>query len=292
MRKLSLVGVVVFATLLAAHSQAQTSLVFTTLDFPGSVETRLRGVNDKGQIVGVYRKDVSSQLQAFLFNEGQFTRIDLPGSISTRPTGINNAGDICGNYSDASGNPHAFLLSRGTLMNLVVLGSVVTEAFGLNDKSDVVGFFSSDGVLFQGYEFTNGTYTTVTSPSGTFNQDVLTIGINDADAIIGSFVNSANDGVEGFVLSNGAVFSFQVQNVFTSPTGINAQGTVTGTYAFTPTDVHGFLVEGWIFTEIQFPGATITAPRAVNTHGVIVGNYIGTDGRTHGMIVKSAPEGQ
>jgi uncharacterized membrane protein len=68
---------------------------FTSIDVPGATVTQVSGVNDVGQIVGVY---YDGSLHGFLYDGTSFETIDVPGAFLTAVTGINNAGQIVGRY--------------------------------------------------------------------------------------------------------------------------------------------------------------------------------------------------
>src|SRR5207302_7837812 len=70
---------------------------YTTLDPPGSIEAKAEGINDAGQVVGVYF-DSAARQHGFLFSEGSYTTIDLPGSSASYAYGLNNSGQIVGMY--------------------------------------------------------------------------------------------------------------------------------------------------------------------------------------------------
>ena len=55
------------------------------------------GINDKGQIVGVYTD--SSGPHGFIYDNGTYTTIDDPSGGGTALLGINNAGEIVGTPS-------------------------------------------------------------------------------------------------------------------------------------------------------------------------------------------------
>jgi hypothetical protein len=54
---------------------------FTTIDVPGSIATEPSGINDRGQITGVYFTSDGST-HGFLDARGTFTTIDVPGTAS------------------------------------------------------------------------------------------------------------------------------------------------------------------------------------------------------------------
>jgi hypothetical protein len=104
---------------------------FTSIDFPGAVETAPGGVpsapivriNPRGDIVGSYCESepcsFPQPVHGFLLSRDEngkgdkFTSIDFPGAIWTAAAGINARGDIVGTYRDESGTTQGFLLDRG-----------------------------------------------------------------------------------------------------------------------------------------------------------------------------------
>ena len=104
--------------------------------------TEAVGINDAGQIVGVYF-DSSGAQHGFLDSGGTYTTLNDPvsGAYDTVATGINDAGQIVGNYTDSSGTPHGFLYSGGTYTTLDdPLGTEGTFADGINDLGQIVGY--------------------------------------------------------------------------------------------------------------------------------------------------------
>ncbi len=84
---------------------------FVTVDFPGN-PTGLRGVNERGDVTGVYGSTVDS-LHGFLLRDGVYTTVDFPGSIGSGGTlVINDAGLIVGGFIDAVGEEHGFIAAR------------------------------------------------------------------------------------------------------------------------------------------------------------------------------------
>jgi uncharacterized membrane protein len=84
----------------------------TTLDFPatGTTSTMALGLNDKGQVVGVYM--VGTAMHGFVYNStnGHFHSVDDPKGVgSTTINGINNFGQIVGFYVDSNGHTDGFI---------------------------------------------------------------------------------------------------------------------------------------------------------------------------------------
>ncbi|MBV8511219.1 MAG: hypothetical protein JO289_13765 [Xanthobacteraceae bacterium] len=105
---------------LLAHGFLDTNGTFTTIEPPGAAFTEASGINDRGQIVGVYGADAVAT-HYFLDTRGTFTNIGVPVSppetfaqAFTQPAtlapvvDINNRGQIAGTFTDSTGT-HGFV---------------------------------------------------------------------------------------------------------------------------------------------------------------------------------------
>lgn len=96
------------------HGFLKTGAGFYDLFVPGAKQMSAMRLNDKQQVVGLY-KDQNSQSHCFLF-DGQSTyyTFDFPGGVvGTIPIGINNNGDIAGYYYPAFiVSPKAFIMNK------------------------------------------------------------------------------------------------------------------------------------------------------------------------------------
>jgi probable HAF family extracellular repeat protein len=89
------------------HGYLLTKGVATLIDFPGAVATAAWDINNRGQVVGGYKKD--GVTHGFLWQKGKFTSVNIPGALFTNVFGINSAGDMVGLYQDGT-TGHGFLL--------------------------------------------------------------------------------------------------------------------------------------------------------------------------------------
>ena len=80
------------AILTAGMASAQT---YSTIDVPGGFYTVAEGINDRSEIVGVFRV-TGDTYHGFLRSKGQFTTIDGPNAEHTFALGINNRTQIVG----------------------------------------------------------------------------------------------------------------------------------------------------------------------------------------------------
>jgi hypothetical protein len=89
----------------------------TTLDYPGANFTQALGLNNNGQVVGVYSTNSGSPpMHGFIYNIAlnHFRTVDDPngvnaGSSTTTINGINNKSQIVGFYVDSVGNTDGFV---------------------------------------------------------------------------------------------------------------------------------------------------------------------------------------
>lgn len=80
------------------------------VDYPGSTETYLLGVNDGGRIVvGKYVDSLGSTHGLILQRPDKWTSFDYPGAVETSLNGVNNNKVVSGYYADSSGIHHGFI---------------------------------------------------------------------------------------------------------------------------------------------------------------------------------------
>jgi hypothetical protein len=88
---------------------AGTAITGSQVYFPGSLVTYAQGLNDAGNVVGIYL-DSRQQVHGFLLQGTAYTSIDFPGALATEALGTNKHGDIVGDYTDTAGTVHGFVL--------------------------------------------------------------------------------------------------------------------------------------------------------------------------------------
>src|SRR5439155_22647010 len=87
---------------------------FTSLEHPNGFGTEPRGINDSGQIVGLYSANQGeTPSHGFLYNGGNFTTVDYPNASLTFLVGINNSGHLSG-YSFNNLGAYGFLATQVT----------------------------------------------------------------------------------------------------------------------------------------------------------------------------------
>jgi hypothetical protein len=75
-----------------SHGYPLSGGQFASIDFPGVDSSFARGINDRGDIVGLYRS--GGVTHGYLLSEGKSATIDFPGASFTSGLEINPRGDI------------------------------------------------------------------------------------------------------------------------------------------------------------------------------------------------------
>ena len=94
------------------HGFIHNGASFMTVDPPGSVETELLGLNDKGLAVGFYCVSAgcpAGSMHGLLFNSLTDTFTNVFGRATTTLNGINDQNQIVGFFVDAAGNTDGLL---------------------------------------------------------------------------------------------------------------------------------------------------------------------------------------
>ena len=191
--------------------------------------TLMSGINNAGWIVGNWN-DYNDVTHGFLNQGGTLTSFDAPGAAAgTYATAINDAGLVVGYFYDSSWNSHGFLYNANTQQFIAAPidypGASFTMLNGINGDAQVVGEYF-DGANFQGFLYANGTFT---GTSGTCGPEMVPVGINNNDQIVG----------DGFVSYDGGLTC----SAFSDPAGgaipysINDAGQIGGTAYYTAPNI-------------------------------------------------------
>jgi hypothetical protein len=233
---------------------------YQNVNFPGSKQTQVTGLNNGHVVVGFYstqnRADLADNNFGFVDISGHFRKVNFPTSHPASPPvdqllGVNDSGLAVGFYVDSAGNSHGYLYNISThhyaSVNPGTVGATSITAAGINDADSVTGFFT-----------------------------------NAKGAVLGFFVRK----------SAPHLFILKVPgSSATQPLGVSTHGEVVGfytvgsgnsavTHGFTWTRQHGF-------HKVDDPhGAGTTTVNGVNTAGDLVGFYTDSAGNTDGFLAK------
>jgi Cu/Zn superoxide dismutase len=226
-------------------------------NFPGSVQTQVTGLNDRGVTVGFWSSMNNSNMVndnfGFWERNGKFHAANFP--------------------TNATGNPP------------------VDQLLGVNDSDVAVGFWTDANGNNHGYKVNidSGRYSSVTDPSAP-GASLTAAAINNDGDIAGFYTNPASGNTDGFLKTDGKFIDLAAPGASsTMALGVNDHGEVVGTYAVgsgSSAVMHGF---AWTsnggFTTIDDPhGMGTTTINGVNDAGDLVGFYVDSVGNTDGML--------
>jgi len=224
-------------------------------NFPGSVQTQVTGLNNRGVTVGFWssmnnQNMVNDNFGFYTFG-GRFHRVTFPSKTNdaTPPVaqllGVNDQDIAVGFDTDANGNSHGYIyrIFGGSFTEIKIQGSSSVTAAAINDRDDIAGFETGSNGVTDGYLLKAGHLTTLAYPGATMTQ---ALGVNDNDEVVG---------------------------VYTVGSGSSAQ-----MHGFTWTSHKGFQT-------VDDPhGKGTTTINGVNDAGDLVGFYVDSKGNTDGML--------
>ena len=257
---------------------------YVRIDPPGSTFTRPRGVNARGDIVGVY-SDANGVGHGFLLRDGVYSDVVTPGGLGLAPRMINAAGDIVGTFGD-----HGFLLTaEGKFKRIDYPGASSTQAFGINNAGDITGGFSDGAGHENGFVFRKGVFSKVRLPNSCAT--VAWASQDNGRVLAGDFCSKADGGQHGFVRDPQGfeVIDFPKPFSCTFARSINERGDVGGFFVNgnaageCPGPTDGFFLRNGHYTRISFPNSLDSLVQAINDDGVLVGFYTNRHGVVHGF---------
>ena len=171
---------------------------FTTVSFPKSNGTQATGINDSGEVVGLYLDSTSTQ-HGFLKKGTKYTTIDVKGDTSADAYGINNAGDITVFAFNSSGDYDAFVYNGKTFKKVGYpkAGPLGSVAHATNNKGDVTGTYYDSAGDVHGWLLHGGKYYAFNDPIGC-KCDTRSDGINDSLEMVGRYSTTLGGASIGF----------------------------------------------------------------------------------------------
>jgi uncharacterized membrane protein len=275
-------------------ARALTIELVTTFTYGNSQLTMPTGINDNGQVTGLFV--FGHDGRGFIRNsDGTFLpRVVEPNDSGglTEPTGINNSPMICGFFSSSPVHTRGFFFRNGAYTEFDVPGSFNgTQIYGVNDAGDFIGHYDAAGGS-ESFMFIDvaGQLTTFDVPSHTAYA-ALPRGINNNQEVVGTYEdysggNSYSFGfyrdAEGNIIAPLSV----APRTDTTLAAINDKGQIVGSYG-TFRSYHAVLMtlEGELVT-YDYPGAKSTGFTGINNNGDICGWYKadGNNGAIVGFI--------
>jgi hypothetical protein len=184
------------------HPETHTEII----RFPNMASTEALGINDAGDIVGIFHSEETQNNHPYLLQGEIFTELPAIPGWEITPADINNVGQIAGTiYEYWTGTTWGFLYENGEYEFFEVGG--YGWVHGLNDHGHIVGSYFvfeyyDDNIndvtcCWRGFLFKDSTFTTI---NATKDASTTAAGINNAGHIAGTFYRPGDDWkAHGFV---------------------------------------------------------------------------------------------
>ena len=282
----------------------------TTIDAPGAgtaagLGTVVEDINASGETAGYFVDSQGVEHSFFREASGTMTTFDPAGASGAQSIG--DDATVAGAYVDAGGL-HGYLRApNGTFTTFDPTGdasqvkSVAPER--VNSDDSVAGTYTDANGVFHGFlRDSSGNITILDAPgAGTASgEGTEVVDLNAVGAMVGGINVGVVNGVDtthSLLRSASGSYSIfdppEAEGVSSYAEGINASGTITGTFRASSLVRHGFVeTSGGTFTVFDAPGAAQlplsdtnvgTTALRINANGVVVGYFSDASGVRHGF---------
>ena len=167
---------------------------FTAVKFPKALSTQAEGINDNGDVVGLYVDSTGTQ-HGYVKKGSKYTSIDVKGDTSTEAWGINNSGQIAVFAINSAGGYDSFVYNGKTFKKVSDpnAGTTGTIARIVNNKGDVAGAYFDSNNFEVGFLRHAGKYYDVKDPKA--NNNTRPDGLNTKLVIVGRYTPSDGSNV-------------------------------------------------------------------------------------------------
>lgn len=213
--------------------------VFTTYDFPDSLNTFFYAFDNAGKAAGHY-KGPDELYHGVIMENGELTQYDFPGAAQTFIYGLSDeTGALSGNIVDETGVTRGF---SGDLA-ITVPGAVKTYADFVNAAGVIVGsYIDADDMVHGFMRHPDGSFTTIDVPALP-NLDFLFVNaINDLGVVVFR-AKAVNDIPRSYLLlPDGTLQELRFPgSVSTVVRNINQDGSIIGYYDLPDKRRYGFV---------------------------------------------------
>jgi probable HAF family extracellular repeat protein len=257
---------------------------------PDATGTLPFGINDRGQIVGIY-DDEQGRSHGFVFERGRYRTIDHPeasgtdaatGLSGTGLVSVNKRGQAVGSYVGPDNHQHGFLydLKRDRFRPFPdAPGATDTGPFGINDRGQITVQAASPKEPLLMFLYDDGEFTPIEFPDAV---STTVHKIDNRGQAVGGYGDSAGNS-HGFTFRDGRYRTLDFSGADNSVLNdSNTRGQLVGNVIegdlAQPTAIHGALLSRGKLTTFDYPGplpeSAGTTAYDINNRGQIVGAQI------------------
>ena len=213
--------------------------VFTTYDFPDSLNTYFYALDNAGKAAGHY-KGIDGLYHGVIMEDGELTQYDFPGAAETHIYGLSDeTGALSGNIVDETGGTRGF---SGD-MPIAVPGAVTTYADFVNAAGAVVGsYVDADGRPHGFIRNPDGSFTTIDVPEMP-NLEFLFVNTITDFGVVAFRAKAVNDILRSYILlPDGILYEVRLPgSVNTVVRNVNQDGSIIGFYDLPDKRRYGFV---------------------------------------------------
>ena len=213
--------------------------VFTTYDFPDSLNTYFYALDNAGKAAGHY-KGIDGLYHGVIMEDGELTQYDFPGAAETHIYGISDeTGALSGNIVDEAGGTRGF---SGD-MPIAFPGAVTTYADFVNAAGAVVGsYVDADGRPHGFIRNPDGSFTTIDVPEMP-NLEFLFVNTITDFGVVAFRAKAVNDVLRSYILlPDGILYEVRLpDSVNTVVRNVNQDGSIIGYYDLPDRRRYGFV---------------------------------------------------
>ena len=213
--------------------------VFTTYDFPDSLNTYFYALDNVGRAAGHY-KDIDGLYHGVIMEDGELTQYDFPGAVETFVYGLSDeTGALSGNIVDETGVTRAF---SGD-MPITFPGAVKTYGDFVNAAGAVVGsYVDTDGRPHGFVRNPDGSFTTIDVPEMSDPKFLFVNTITDF-GVVAFRAKAVNDILRSYLLlPDGTLYEVRLPgSVNTVVRNVNQDASIIGYYDLADGRRQGFV---------------------------------------------------
>jgi probable HAF family extracellular repeat protein len=204
----------------------------TDLGTFGGLSSSAKGINDAGQIIGVYHT-AKDKFNPFLWENGTMTDLGTLG-FNGGAMGVNNQGQVVGYSGLVVGITHAFKWENGNMIDLGTLsGHNGSIAYDINDSGQAVGNSSNSlAQQIQAVLWSNGNIIELGNLGGNIS---AAVDINNKGQVAGFGNTNGNGGLshafiweDGKIADLNSLISAESGWFLQQVSGINDRGQIVG----------------------------------------------------------------
>jgi hypothetical protein len=230
-------------------------------NFPGSVQTQVTGLNNRGVTVGFWAPTNMGSGDAnfgWVNVDGHFRQADFPTGDPASPVadqllGVNDNDVAVGFYTDSQGNNHGYEYDINTNTYVAVIDpkdqSASLTAAAINDNGDVAGFYTASDGATDGFlllHYAKGRHCPFIDLAFPGASSTMALGVNGSDEVVGTYTDGSGNSatMHGFTWTPEGGFT-TVDDPHgigtTTINGVNDRGDLVGFYVDTKGNTDGFL---------------------------------------------------